>query len=93
AFQRNNYTRERELHLHTLDRMVIPAIIMHGTFPTFYKITVTASLNDAVKTGVYPTVATTVYRYIPRLPRRNGDGMKHLDNRPILLQYFEAFKE
>ncbi|KAJ7484046.1 hypothetical protein B0H11DRAFT_1196636 [Mycena galericulata] len=93
AFQRNNHTRERELHLHALDRMVIPAITMYGTFPTFYKVTVTTSLNDAVKTGVFPAVATTVYRHIPRLPRRNSDGMKHFDNRPILLQYFEAFKE
>ncbi|KAJ7731489.1 hypothetical protein B0H16DRAFT_1329263, partial [Mycena metata] len=93
AFQRNNFTRERELHLPALDRMVIPAITMYGTFPTFYKITVTASLNDAVKKGVFPAVATTVYRHIPRLPRRNSDGMKHAENRPILLQYFEAFKK
>ncbi|KAJ7118373.1 hypothetical protein C8R44DRAFT_626218, partial [Mycena epipterygia] len=84
AFQRNNFTHERELRLHALDRMVLPAIAMYETFPTFYKITVTASLNDAVKTGVFPAVATTVYRHIPRLPRRNSDGMKHLENRPIL---------
>ncbi|KAJ7474856.1 hypothetical protein FB451DRAFT_1246845 [Mycena latifolia] len=93
AFQRNNFTRERELHRNALETMVIPAIAMYGTFPTFYKITVTASLNDAVKTGSFPAVATTVYRHVPRLPRRNSDGMKHLANRPILLQYLEAFKQ
>ncbi|KAJ6471200.1 hypothetical protein DFH09DRAFT_1220454 [Mycena vulgaris] len=92
AFQRNNFARKRELHLQALETIVIPGITMYGTLPTFYKITVTASLNDAVKTGVFPAVATTVYRHIPRLPRRNSEGMKHLDNRPILLQYLEAFK-
>ncbi|KAJ7832188.1 hypothetical protein B0H13DRAFT_2679186 [Mycena leptocephala] len=46
AFQRNDFTRERELHLRALDRMIIPAITMYGTCPTFYKITVTASLNE-----------------------------------------------
>jgi hypothetical protein len=46
-----------------------------------------------MKTGVLPAVTTTVYRHIPRLPRRISEGMKHLDNRAILLQYFEVFKE
>jgi hypothetical protein len=92
AFQRNNFTRERELHLPVLDQMVFPAIALYGTFPTFYKITVSAALNDAVKTGVFSVAATTVYRHIPRLPRRNSDGMKNLANRSILLRYLEAFK-
>ncbi|KAJ7017159.1 hypothetical protein C8F04DRAFT_476747 [Mycena alexandri] len=93
AFQRNNYTRERKLHLPVLHQMVIPAMTMHGTFPTFYKITVTAALNDAVKTGTFPVAATAVYRHIPRLPRRISDGMKNLANRSILLRYLEAFKQ
>ncbi|KAJ7253258.1 hypothetical protein C8J57DRAFT_1237595 [Mycena rebaudengoi] len=92
AFQRNNFTRKRELHLPVLDQMVFPAITMYGSFPTFYKITVSAALNDAVKTGVFPVAATTVYRHIPRLPRRNSNGMKNLANRSILLRYLEAFK-
>lgn len=93
AFQRNNFTRERELHLPILDQMVIPAITMYGTFPTFYKISVSAALNNAVKTGVFPVAATIVYRHIPRLPRRNSDGMKNLANRSVLLRYLEAFKQ
>ncbi|KAJ7668033.1 hypothetical protein B0H17DRAFT_226209, partial [Mycena rosella] len=93
AFQRNNFIRERELHLPVLDQMVIPAMTMHGTLPTFYKITVTAALDAAVKTGVFPAAATTVYRHIPWLPRRNSEGMKNLANRSILLRYLEAFKQ
>ncbi|KAJ7228308.1 hypothetical protein GGX14DRAFT_412615 [Mycena pura] len=86
AIQRNSLTRVMELHLLALDTMMIPAITMYGTFPIFYKTNVTTSLNDAVKLGVFPEVATMVYRHIPRLPRRNSDGVKHMDNRPILLQ-------
>ncbi|KAJ7147737.1 hypothetical protein C8R43DRAFT_953089 [Mycena crocata] len=47
----------------------------------------TASLNDAVKTGVFPAVETTVYRHIPWLPHPNSEGMESLDNGAVLLQY------
>ncbi|KAJ7215766.1 hypothetical protein B0H12DRAFT_1329543 [Mycena haematopus] len=90
AFQRYNFIRERQLHLPALDGMVIPAITVYGTLPTFYKLTVTASLNDAVKKGTFPGVATPVYRHVPR---HSSDRMKNSDSRWILLQYLEAFKE
>ncbi|KAJ6508025.1 hypothetical protein C8R47DRAFT_1100338 [Mycena vitilis] len=93
AFQRNNSTRELELHLPMLDHMVIPAIAMYGTVPIFYKISVSAALNDAVKTGVFPLAATIVYRHIPRLPRRHSDGMKNLANRSVVLRYLGAFRQ
>ncbi|KAJ6464355.1 hypothetical protein C8R45DRAFT_1219874 [Mycena sanguinolenta] len=92
AFQHNNSIREPKLHLPVLDQMVFPAITMSGTCPTFYKITVSAALNNAVKNGVFPVAATTVYRHIPRLPHRHNGGMKDLANRTILLRYLEIFK-
>jgi hypothetical protein len=72
--------------------MNFPAITLVGTFPTFYKIKVTAALNNAVVTGMYPVVETIVLRHIPRLPRCNSEGMKPLDNRSILIRYLQAFR-
>ena len=93
AYQRNNRTRQRELHLPILEEIMFPAITLVGTFPTFYKIKVTAMLNDAVVTGRYPAVETIVFRHIPRLPRRNSEGMKPLDNRSVIIRYLEAFRQ
>lgn len=62
-----------------------------GSFLVFYKIKVTAGLNDAVITGTYPAMETIVFRHIPRLPRRNSEGMRLLDNRSILIR-FQAFR-
>ncbi|KAJ6464346.1 hypothetical protein C8R45DRAFT_1219869 [Mycena sanguinolenta] len=53
AFQHNNSIRERKLHLPVLDQMVFPAMTMSGTCPTFYKVTVSAALNNAVKMGLF----------------------------------------
>jgi hypothetical protein len=92
AFQRNNRTR-KDLHRPLLDEMTIPAITMCGTFPMFYRIKVTTPLNDAVQGGTFPATATIAYRHIPSVPRRFSYGMKPLDNRRVLLQYFEAFRQ
>jgi hypothetical protein len=93
AYQCNNLTRERDLYLPRLDEMVFPAITLVGTFPTFYKIKITAGLNDAVVSGTFPGIETVVFRHIPRLPRRKSEGMKPLDNRSVIVRYFEAFRQ
>jgi hypothetical protein len=90
AYQRNNFIRDRVHHIPTLDEITFPGITLVGTFPTFYKIKVTAELCDAVMGGAFPT-KTSVY-YTPRLPHRNEEGMKPLENRATILRYYQAFK-
>ncbi len=93
AFQHNNIVREMDLHLPKLDEVTFPAIVLYGTFPTFYKIRVTSDLDIAVVTGTYPADTTIIHRHIPRLPRRHSEGMKLVDNRKVLIQYFQLFKQ
>jgi hypothetical protein len=71
-YQRNNFVRDRAHHIPTLDEIIFPGITPVGTFPTFYKIKVTAELNNAVMGGTFPTNAVVAYRYTPRLERRNA---------------------
>ncbi|KAH9047526.1 hypothetical protein EDB83DRAFT_2553675 [Lactarius deliciosus] len=56
-------------------------------------ITITAALSKAVETGTYPEMETRVLRYIPALPSRNNEGMRHLPNRLEILRYLKAFKK
>lgn len=75
--------------------IVVPAILMAGTYPTFYRIPVTAELNDSVMSLVYPEEGTLVTRCSPDLPRSNTvrvEGMIPLDNRYTILRYYEAFR-
>jgi hypothetical protein len=92
AYQRNNFVRDRVLHILTLSEITFPGITLVGTSPTFYKINITADLNDSVMGGTFPANATVVYRHTPRLPRRNSEGMRPLENRTTILQYYQAFK-
>ncbi|KAI5123454.1 hypothetical protein M0805_008825 [Coniferiporia weirii] len=95
AFQYNN-TRRISSGLDPLDSKVIPGIIMVGTSPIFFKIPITAELVQCVQRGEYPATPTVVVGHIPDIPRRNrrwSEGMKPLDNRRIMLQSFEAFKQ
>ncbi|OBZ77655.1 hypothetical protein A0H81_02782 [Grifola frondosa] len=92
AYQRNNNTRVRELRLPALDEITFPGITLVGTFPTFYKIRVTAALNTAVICADYPLTATIVDRYIPRIPHDQSEGMTPVDSREVILRHFEAFK-
>jgi hypothetical protein len=55
AFQENNAKRVNELFLKPLQTQTIQGITMVGTFPRFYKITVTADLDRCVRFGEYPT--------------------------------------
>ena len=36
---------------------------------------------------------TRVHRHTPRVPRRNLDGMKPLDNHKLVVRCYEAFKQ
>jgi len=92
AYQRNNFIRNRVLHVPTLDEITFPGITLIGTSPTFYKIKITTELNDAVMGGTFPASVVVVYRHTPRLPRRNSEGMRPLENRTLILQYYQAFK-
>jgi len=68
---------------------------MTGTAPIFYRILVTGALLQALATAQYPDEETVVLRFIPPVPnpgRYRLDGMRPLENRRIILQYFEAFK-
>ncbi|KAF8872397.1 hypothetical protein BD779DRAFT_1613824 [Infundibulicybe gibba] len=103
AFQTNNKKRTDQLFLDPLEEWlmtaldepptsIFPGITMFRTFPRFYKIRVTAELDQCVRHGTYPATKTTVYRHTPRVPGRSIDGMKPLDNRKHILQCYEAFK-
>jgi hypothetical protein len=73
----------------------MPAIIMVGTSPAFYKIPVTQTLSTHICQGTYPPEGTRVtycYPLIPRPPCRLDEGMKPLDNRYEILRCYEAFK-
>ncbi|KAG2043055.1 hypothetical protein BDR03DRAFT_942756 [Suillus americanus] len=76
-----------------LPTITFPVITMHGTYPIFYKITVTAQLCDAVSWGIYPPTTTHVFRYIPDLPLPYHEGMHFLPNRTEILACLEAFKQ
>jgi hypothetical protein len=91
AYQRNNFIRDRVLHIPIHDESTFPGITLVGTSPTFYKIKVTAELSDAVMGGTFPN-KTIVYRFTPRLLHPSGDGMKPLENRTDIIQYYQAFK-
>ena len=95
AFALNNRKRERELHLPLCDSITIPCLTMAGTSPIFYKVTVTAALSKAIQVGSYYayTNPTRVFRYIPTLPCKNGEGMRSLPNRLEILRCLEAFKK
>jgi hypothetical protein len=93
AFQTNNRIREDELFLQPLQRYIFPGITMVGTFPRFYKITVTADLDYCIQSGVYPPTQTIVYRHTPRVPTRQSEGMRPLINRQLVLRCYEAFKQ
>ena len=92
AFQTNNAIRVNDLFLPPLQRRVFPGITMVGTFPRFYKITITSDLDLSIRQGFYPPTETIVHRHTPRVPRRRSEGMRPLMNRELVLRCYEAFK-
>ncbi|OBZ76165.1 hypothetical protein A0H81_03373 [Grifola frondosa] len=82
--------------LETLESKVMPGIIIIGTFPSFFKIPITKELAECVQRGMYPENPTVVLGHVPDIPRPHrkwSEGMIPLDNRRIILQCFEAFKQ
>ena len=74
---------------------IIPAILMVGTYPVFYKIPVSTELDLSIGSLSYPETETVVTKCSPKVPRpdeRYGEGMRPLDNRDIILRYLEAFR-
>lgn len=74
---------------------IVPAILMVGTYPVFYKIPVSAALNASIESLSYPTTETAVTKCSPKVPRPNnkyGEGMYSLDHRDAILRYLEAFR-
>ncbi|KAH7906580.1 hypothetical protein BJ138DRAFT_617911 [Hygrophoropsis aurantiaca] len=95
AFQTNN-SRRIASGLDPLENEIIPAVIMIGSSPTFLKVPVTAELSRCVQSGLYPTTPTVIFAHEPEIPRpaqRRAEGMRPLDNRYIIFQCYEAFKQ
>jgi len=92
AYQRN-IIRQKELGLPIDDEVTFPGITLSGTSPKFYKIEVTAELNEAVSSGTIPAHPVTVYRHIPQPLDRNHEGMGPLDARAPIIQLYQAFKD
>ncbi|CAA7265480.1 unnamed protein product [Cyclocybe aegerita] len=95
AFATTNRTRVYTLGLPPLPSKDIAGITMTGTSPVFYKINISAELVIAVGGGAYSDKQTAVYAHLPCVPRplrRSSEGMKPLDNRRVILSYYEAFR-
>ena len=77
----------RDIPLH------IPAIIMIGTRPIFYKIPVTQALSDAVARAQYSAFQTTVFKCtVNPFSRRQSNGMEAPEFRQDILKHYNAFK-
>jgi len=71
----------------------MPGIIMAGTSPTFFKISVTETLSNHIRDGTYPSEETQVTYCYPLAPGHlRSEGMTSLDNRAKIFSCFEAFK-
>ncbi|KAH8993684.1 hypothetical protein EDB92DRAFT_1852742 [Lactarius akahatsu] len=95
AFQCNNLLLESN-GKEPIRAKIIPGIVIFGTTPTFYKISVTQDLVDAVEGARYPANPTIVHKLIPPVEDLYGldmDGMQPLNNRAVILGCFEAFKQ
>ncbi|KAF6754861.1 hypothetical protein DFP72DRAFT_1009088 [Ephemerocybe angulata] len=95
AFHQNNKIRQ-DTGTPPLQSQTFPGITMVGTAATFYKITITSELALAVAGGVYPENETIVREFVPPVSEPLdyvAQGMFYLENRRLLLQCFEAFKQ
>jgi hypothetical protein len=89
TYQYNNQVPQ-EQHLRKLHSMTFPAIVMHGTRPSFYRIPVTRDLNLAVRLGKYPKTTT----HVARCDTTPGPtpGMKLATVRKQVFQQFVSFR-
>jgi len=70
--------------------ILFPCLTMQGTYPTFYKITITRLLKNAVSRGGRPRAITWVERFNPILVE-GGQEMTDLDNRREVVRCLSAF--
>lgn len=90
--------RQCNIHSRVLSKEateIIPAVLMIGTYPVFYRIPVSAELSLSIASLGYPEIKTVVTKCSPRVSRpkeRYSEGMRPLDNRDIILRYLEAFR-
>lgn len=78
-----------------MSSQIIPAIAMVGISPVFYRIIVTTALIDALVTSAYPKETTTALRHVLPVPDPHNyatEGMRPLENRRVVFQCLEAFK-
>jgi hypothetical protein len=69
---------------------------MSGTAPTFYRIPVTEELVDAISCAQHPPNQIVVDKLVPPVPHLHSymlDGIIPLENRRIVIQCLEAFKQ
>ncbi|OJA10227.1 hypothetical protein AZE42_11608 [Rhizopogon vesiculosus] len=95
AFYDNN-RRRRHIGIPTMPSKVFAGIIMCGTAPIFYKIPIIQKLVDAISYAQHPPNQIVVDRLIPPVPcqlQYTSEGMAPLENRRIVIQYLEAFKQ
>jgi len=95
AFYENN-NRRRLAGLAAIQAKEFAGITFRGTAPMFYKIPITTNLLESIATAQFPPQQTIVQRLIPPVPNMSRlleDGMIPLDNRRVILQCFEAFKQ
>jgi hypothetical protein len=94
AFQQNNEKRIINILGNPLKSHLFPGITMVGTYPTFYKITVTEELDEAVSHGKAAAHTTKVQRFDPlHNDEDKNEGMKPIESRIRILKCFELFKQ
>ncbi|KAJ7769118.1 hypothetical protein DFH07DRAFT_290430 [Mycena maculata] len=91
-----NNRRRRALGLPVVPSKVFAGIVVTGTALTFYKIPISEDLLDAISRAQYPTAPTVVHKLVPPVPNLHkylSEGMVSLDNRRIVFQCLEAFRQ
>ncbi|TFK84087.1 hypothetical protein K466DRAFT_461832, partial [Polyporus arcularius HHB13444] len=92
GFQHSNTVRRMRAEAEHKAETLVGVVFVFAS-PTFYKITVTQMLSEAVKNGRYLEERTIVEQFVPPVPRPetfDDEGMKNVNNRAHLLRCFEA---
>ncbi|RDX43162.1 hypothetical protein OH76DRAFT_1488056 [Lentinus brumalis] len=92
GFQHNNTVRRMRAEAERKAETFVGVVFVFAS-PTFYKITVTQKLSEAVKKGMYLEEMTIVEQFVPPVPRPetfDDEGMKDVNNRAYLFRCFEA---
>lgn len=95
AFYQNNKLRW-SLGRPRLETETFLGIIFSRTAPSFYKITITKAVAQAMEGGISPEETTVVHKFTPRVRGEDGflvHGMGHLESRRMVFRYLEAFKK